>query len=562
MALLAVVVATGMLVAPQVTVVVGAVIGVLAAVWGAFGAWGGVELRAHRRRFLWPLHRALAGVLDPPTTHPQTWLHIPPGFSRAPGLTMRIDLPATFTGLESVKDHVREVVVAKLGLAPETVFSFHLAGDKPYVTFVEPVRPPAKVGYDDLLPLLATSAETAPIVGLAADRVPVPVDLENDSPHVLISCGSGGGKSVLVRTITAQGLAKGGYGVICDVKRISHMWARNLRNCEYHRTAESIHERLLSLRAEVDRRNALVERYADIDGNTDHIDVGPRIWVAIEEMNATIGRLSKYWRSIKEKGEPNTSPAVEALLDILFMGRQIKVHVVTVAQLATARTVGGPEARENFGTRCLARYSVNAWRMLCPEVWPMPKKSRRMGRWQIVTGGAATETQVVFLTPRQARELAQMGIPQDLKTSVDESAADSPGWLSQVSQVSQDRTDQGNQPGTVPGCQPGTATPPSPVSPRNDGCDDEEYVQRVQLVGLRQAVDDDLVEGMSLNSLRKESRRDEHFPVPRGRHGQMNLYPADELGRWARNRRTVKERNGAGGCPADGATPSVGDWEE
>lgn len=64
------------------------------------------------------------------------------------------------------------------------------------------------------------------------------------------------------------------------------------------------------------------------------------VWVMAEEMNVTINRLNKYWRSIKEKGDPNTSPAVDALLDLLFMGRQIKVHVVSVAQMASARTLG------------------------------------------------------------------------------------------------------------------------------------------------------------------------------------------------------------------------------
>ncbi|WP_228388846.1 hypothetical protein, partial [Streptomyces jumonjinensis] len=32
-----------------------------------------------------------------------------------------------------------------------------------------------------------------------------------------------------------------------------------------------------------------------------------------------------------------------------------------VAQSATARALGGPEVREQFATRILARYSVNAW---------------------------------------------------------------------------------------------------------------------------------------------------------------------------------------------------------
>ena len=54
--------------------------------------------------------------------------------------------------------------------------------------------------------------------------------------------------------------------------------------------------------------------------------------------------------------------------------------------------------------RCLARYTVNAWRMLVPEA-AMPRASRTLGRWQIVVGGVATETQVCYLSAAEARLL-------------------------------------------------------------------------------------------------------------------------------------------------------------
>ncbi|MFG1940395.1 hypothetical protein [Micromonospora tulbaghiae] len=74
-------------------------------------------------------------------------------------------------------------------------------------------------------------------------------------------------------------------------------------------------------------------------------------------------------------------------------------------QMLTARAIGGPEARENFGIRCLARYTANNWKMLVPEA-AMPRASRTLGRWQIVIGGQATETQVAYLTAAEARRLA------------------------------------------------------------------------------------------------------------------------------------------------------------
>lgn len=54
------------------------------------------------------------------------------------------------------------------------------------------------------------------------------------------------------------------------------------------------------------------------------------------------------------------------------MGRQVRLHVLLVAQSATARAIGGPEMRENFSTRILVRYSLNAWHMPVPAGQPHP----------------------------------------------------------------------------------------------------------------------------------------------------------------------------------------------
>jgi hypothetical protein len=81
----------------------------------------------------------------------------------------------------------------------------------------------------------------------------------------------------------------------------------------------------------------------------------------------------------------------------------VKMNVLSVAQLASAKTMGGPEMRENYSTRILARYSQNAWKMLVPEIWPMPRKSSNPGRMQVVSNGIAHETQIAFLTDAEAK---------------------------------------------------------------------------------------------------------------------------------------------------------------
>lgn len=492
-------------------------IGAIALLWGSHHAVSSWRSRQHRAEVLRPLHDALASTIGVSGTAPEEWLHIPANFG-GPNSVAVIDLPSGFE--VDNKDWFVRAVLPRLGTSRAAVsVDWKLEGSKPSVTVRTLPEPPKKLGWSELLPLLERSRDTAPIIGLDAQRRPVTVDLEADSPHILASAGSGAGKSVLLRVLLAQALAKGALGVVLDVKRMSHTWAAKLPNCEYYRSPEAIHDALLKLEDIVDQRTIVAEESVDEDGNVT-ADVGPRIFILAEEMNATVSRLSKYWKGIKEPGDPNTSPAVEALQNLLFMGRQVKVHVIAVAQMASARAMGGPEARENFGTRCLARYSLNNWKMLVPEVWPAPKKSKHPGRWQIVKSGEAVETQVFFLTEKEAKKLALKG--RESGESQSESGLGG-------------RLEQGQAPGTVPADDEPSETEGSTA----ESADDSEEIEKEavsRLVSLRDAIEKDLVDGMKLDNLRKARQRYPDFPDPIAKRGTADLYDPDDLGRWARNR--------------------------
>jgi hypothetical protein len=209
-------------------------------------------------------------------------------------------------------------------------------------------------------------------------------------------------------------------------------------------------------------------------------DPGPRHLLICEELNATIGQLTNYWAAEREKSDPKKSPAVAALADLLFMGRSAKVNVLAIAQMLTARAIGGPEARENFGIRCLARYTSNAWKMLVPEAG-MPRASRTLGRWQVVIGGVATEVQVAYLTTSQARALASPGAGLD-------------GALSSV----------------VTG----------------DG----------DMLTLRAAVDAGVLPWSYDAAKQRLHRRVGKVPEKRGKQGKADLYHAEDLKQWAESK--------------------------
>lgn len=295
------------------------------------------------------------------------------------------------------RDLIRQAVVAKLGVG-DLIESWDQVGPVATVTFTVRERPPADVTLDDIRNHIAGLAEAEFVVGLTTGGRPVAMSLDDDAPHIACSAGSGAGKSVLAKVIAAQVLAKGGEVLILDRKG-SHRWARGLAGVTYCTTPEAMHHALIRTSGTADTRNAeAMDRPEDWDP-------GARVFVIFEEMNATVSQLRQWWEDNREKGDPRTSPAIVAFRNIMFMGRSAKVNLFGVAQLLTANTTGGPEARENFGVRCLARYTANAWKMLAPEC-PMPRKSKTRGRWQIVIAGEATETQVAYLSDQEARELA------------------------------------------------------------------------------------------------------------------------------------------------------------
>lgn len=290
------------------------------------------------------------------------------------------------------REYVSAVVRAKIP-AGELVETVNQVGEQVRIVWKVRRRPPSHCGYADLDARFKDLKEWEFFLGLGVGKKPNKISLKEDSPHIACSAGTGAGKSVLAQLIAVQVLARGGRVVILDFKG-SHRWALGLDGVDYCTTPEQMHRALLALAKEAAARNSAALH------EPDDWDPGQRVFLIAEELNATMTALRDYWIDVRT--DARTSPAVKAFRNLLFMGRSAKHNVFAVAQMLTANTTGGPESRENFGIRCLARYTRNNWQMLVPEAG-MPRASRTLGRWQVVVRGEATETQVCYLSPAEAR---------------------------------------------------------------------------------------------------------------------------------------------------------------
>ncbi|MEU0705061.1 pRL2-11 [Streptomyces bacillaris] len=489
------------------------------------------ERRELMREWVRPLHEALHQPLGlAEQTDPRHYLQIPRNFTDDDA-QIRIDLPAR---LGFSRDVVADLITQKLALQGVT-FSWHPQGRKPYVLVKKTRKPPAISLFKDprARDLVAKAKESAPIIGFGAGGRIVSVDLDAESPHILVNASTGGGKSVTLQCIACQMLHNGSRVFALDTKRISHPWARGLPGVTYCADVADIHDQLIALGLEGRRRTRVAD---DLGIGADPKDIGPRLLILLEEVNATMKQLARYWEKIRESGDPKVSPAIDALNEILYMGRQLRMHVLLVAQSATARALGGPEAREQFSTRILARYSVNAWRMLAPEVHPAPKSTKHQGRAQVVTGGSATETQVLFFTEDEAHEWASTGVAATEPQHPGIAEHPGPTVLHQPGPPADSPADSWNS----DHAQPPAAVDPAPAvdgpaaapatSSADPAPDDDD-----QAVGLRQAAEHHLP-GITLAALRFARANDPAFPTSAAKRGTELLYTVRDLKKWARNR--------------------------
>lgn len=488
----------------------------------AVAGWAGTHSALtwrHRKRWVWPLHRALAPVLGyPERTPPRRYIYLTdhPHFAQAGG-QVEVALPPDFVsdGTDDLGKAVATVLRRKLCLN-QVSMAWRDDGDNHFLIvstkFAKPVPRLVRAENPVVMQLIEEQPSAAPLLGLGAGGVPVGFNFDTESPHGLASVGSGGGKSELTKGILAHFMHHGAEATILDFKYTSHDWARGIANIA--RSIESIHLRLVALGAEADRRNQAAEAAAAAG---EHPPNFRRHVLLIEEANATITFLQLWWqthrRTLEEEypddwhryGDPRwaRSPAAVAMLQLMSMGRQRRMHVLMVAQHATSNAVGGPEIREQFGARMVGRASDKAWKMLAPDIAHPPVCSWKRGRMYLVREGRVYEFQAVLWGDQEARAWA---------TSGESGVLTVPRVPTPVSQG-------------VPGGH--VLTPPADTRP---------------LVTLAEAHEAGLF-STSLAAVKRASTRDLDFPEPvvrAPRKGEPHRYDPTELRIWDLDRHKNK----------------------
>lgn len=403
--------------------------------YGSLRARERVQAWSHRKNYVKPLHARLhadAGI--PLANKPESWLEIPRDLSYAV-----LTWPK---GAQMPKPQERQAIEAvaasTLGMHGAKP-SWQFTGPRARLKLIPPVPPPRRVFLDRIewetprhpdladdviLQAMRDAGVDELVLGIGHDGNVVKVSLSNDSPHIVLSIDSGGGKSVTVRCLASQVLLRGGIIGLLDNKLVSHPSLRGLPNVAYADDISKIHDFLCWLDGEITRRGEFIRARTDFYGNLTG-DPGPRLVVFLEEQNLMMNRLRAYWaeRIAEDKALPKdmrenlpaVSPAVRGFEAASYAGRELKIHLVFVAQRFTAEAAGGgakgAAVRMNAGTRLLAGYDDDTWKMLVGKNVPMPVPAKHAGRIQVFVKGrdGVTAVQVAFFTHAETRRFAESG---------------------------------------------------------------------------------------------------------------------------------------------------------
>lgn len=443
----------------------------------------------HRKTWLHPLHLAVHEIAGIPRAQSAgSWITYD---LEAKRVTLR--LPQGFPADEKDKQRLISIATTKLGIEnpkPE----WKLAGPKPVLMIAPGVPSPGVVRFPEVREAIEASRANEIVLGRGQGGVTITASQTLDSPHWGVSAESGAGKSVTCRAIIAQHLHKGGIVAIVDApKRFSHQWCKGLPSVSYARTPAEAHDLLIWLQGEADRRNQVADVTADLEGNvTVKFD---RIMFVVEEINALAKRLAAYW---KQSGGYGRSPAIDALEELLFLGRQVAFNGLLVGQRLSAKAVGSGDSRENVGVKILMNPSSSTWKMLADR-FAQPPPDNTKGRAQVVID-EVRECQVVWFTAVEAREFSMSGIVTPCPRGMP-GVSGVPGLIP-IDVAGSDQV-------FVPGTRPVVLTPGGEVT---------------LLEAVRQGV-----APFSLAAVRKHAQRDPAFPVRAGMRGQAGVWDALEL---------------------------------
>lgn len=365
---------------------------------GGLGALGyGAYTFRHSRFEVAPLYAKLAHELKglPPSASRRQF-RVPRSWD-----SLSLQLPKDCNPTNLQRRRVLNVVEEHTGRDYDT--DWRLAARPPRVTFKARPHPPKVVPWAQILPMLSDLGPSQILLGLDGYSRPRTYDMDYEAPHLLLSMGTGAGKSTALMSLICQLLRKTGEGlvdriVVLDVKHESVNCLDGVERVEIYRRADEIAQALSTVQSELDARMGGSGRRG-------------RVVLIVEESNLFTEKLQSWWADTRKDSDPKRCPALSTVSEVLLAGRAFRMNVTTVAQHASVAATGGgggatggTASRSQYGVVVLCRFDPKIWKSFTgrPEA-SAPKLKRTPGTAILLEGGSTDEAQLVLIDPAQAR---------------------------------------------------------------------------------------------------------------------------------------------------------------
>jgi hypothetical protein len=504
--------AYGLAVAPGVTVVADEAAVAAGVVYGGYRAAEAAMRFRHHRRVVRPLSKALARPLENQPANVLRKLSVPLR-PDTPGRQVVVPIP---DGWHGDRREVLSIISARLG--GEWQAEWRLSEAPFTAVFTRAPEPPDRVTFADLLDAFAACEPGELVVGLDNRGRPYKGDFVRDEPMWGLSIGSGGGKSLFLWSVAAQLVAQGATITAVDPKYVSLdplQGVPGVRIANDPRNVGAMWEAIADFRAEMESRFEAWTKDRTLEF--------PRMVLFIEEGNMFSDLSKSYWREIKGPKDPAQPPVWQDIAAILRMGRQANANVVAVFQRMTDKATGGESLRDSFGFRMLGRYTWQAWASLVGTT-PVPKSSKKRGRFIVVDNGEHTWIHAPYCTPEEIhafclRKRAEQGWEM-------------PGSDGDGSHAEGGVT-EGERPSRVGSCSGAGVTVTPAVSLVKDSAEGAENGPETPLYSLPEALREGIVSG-TYNALRKAKERGQ-LPPPAA-PGRIDRWTADQLAEFERTR--------------------------
>lgn len=367
-------------------------------------AWRGVlavRLWRHRRTLERPLSLALAPYLGTAPRAVEAALTVEPGFEAADGgqHVAVLELPDHWAATPDQKTSIEQVIGARLGI--DVKWQWQTSKYPMLLNATRAPVPPALVRFADMREEIEALPEGRYLLGLAADESRRYWDTSVEDPMIAIHGGSRRGKTSLLLLLAAQVLRQAaavelppGAPACCregitgiDPKRVSLM---PLAECPGVELANDPRD-VAAMWAAVARFRALVEARYDMLAADPTAEFRRRALI-MDEISMFAGMSAALWRETKERSDPALPPVWGDLAAAVWMGAQVKAHVIVAGQRLDYQILGGMLG--SFGVRMLAGYTPQDYARLV-GVPPFLRSQKPRGRFLLYAGGDLDWIQLV-----------------------------------------------------------------------------------------------------------------------------------------------------------------------